>query len=157
MDAETYLSICLGHARTSTPHLDAISTSTNQYNILLSEFPYITVPKFSLPSTKHGVEHFIITECPPIHAHARHLPPYKLALDKAEFDSMEAMRIIRPSFSPWASPLHIVPKASGRWRPCGDHRCLNDATMPARYPVPHTQDFSAHLVGEIFLSKVDLI
>ena len=46
--------------------------------------PDSTVPKFSQPSTKHGVEHFIITEGPPIHAHARRLPPDKLALAKTK-------------------------------------------------------------------------
>ena len=119
--------------------------------------PDITIPNFIQSPTKHGIEHFITTRDPPVHARAHRLPPDKLVADKAEFDKVEAMGIIRRSSSPWASPLHIVPKASGGWRPCGDYRRLNDATTPDRYPVPHIQDFYVHLTGMNIFSKVDLI
>ena len=70
---------------------------------------------------------------------------------------MEAMGVVRRSNSPWSSPLHVVAKADGSWRPCGDYRRLNDVTTPDRYPVPHIQDFSAQLVGTCIYSKVDLV
>ena len=43
------------------------------------------------------------------------------------------------------------------WRPCGDYRRLNAATVPDRYSLPHIQDFAARLDGAKFFSKVDLI
>lgn len=80
-----------------------------------------------------------------------------MKIAKDEFDEMLRLEICRPSNSPWASPLHMPPKPSGGWRPCGDYRRLNAQTIPDRYPVPHIQDFYHALDNTTIYSKIDLI
>ena len=157
VNARSFTSTPLCKTNILAPRLNAISTSTNAYAQLLAEFSQISTPQFFQIQPKHNVQHFIVTQGPPVHSRARRLSPEKLALAKQEFNKMLDMGIIRRSSSPWASPLHLVPKPSGGWRPCGDYRRLNAATLPDRYSLPHIQDFAARLDGAKIFSKVDLI
>ncbi len=90
------------------------------YAQLLTKFPSLTTPTFSSPTTKQGVVLHIPTTGPPVRARACRLPPDKLAAAKEEFQKMEEMRIAWHSNSCWSSPLHIVDKADGSKRACGD-------------------------------------
>jgi hypothetical protein len=55
----------------------------------------------------------------------------------------EAEGIIRWYNSQWASPLYLVKKPEGSWRPCSDFCRLNNVTVPDTYPLPNMMDFSA--------------
>nr|VZI36105.1 unnamed protein product [Spirometra erinaceieuropaei] len=130
----------------------------NQFRQLLAKYPGLTRPNFNVSIPPHDVVHHIRTIGPPVFSRPRRLAPTRLAAPKAEFEHMLQMGIIRQSESPWASPLHMVPKAAtGDWRACGDYRALNNVTVPERYPVPHLQDFAGAPFGKSVFSKIDLV
>jgi hypothetical protein len=100
------------------------------------------------PTPTHGVEHQIHTSSHPlVFAKSRCLDPEKLEIVRAESKRLESTGIIRRSKLPWASPLHIVPKKEGSWRPCGDYCRLTVVTTPDKYPLPNMQDLSNGLHG----------
>ena len=76
------------------------------------------------------MKHVIKMEGQPLYARPCRLDQVKLAAAKAEFQRIEAAGIIQRSDSPWASPLHMVPKPDGSWCPCGNYRRLNNITRP---------------------------
>jgi cleavage and polyadenylation specificity factor subunit 1 len=102
------------------------------------------------------VEHHIHTRShPPVFAKSHRLDPEKFEIAKAEFKRLESAGIVRHSKSPWASsPLHMVPKKDGSWRPCGNYRCLNLVTTPDKYGLPNMQDLSN---GCNVFSKINLV
>lgn len=108
----------------------------------------------SQPSTQ--TTHHIETRGPPVTSKPRRLTPDKYKAAKEEFEYLMKLGICQPSKSNYSSPLHMVIKSNGQYRPCGDYRALNKQTKPDKYPLPHLQDFTYVLHGKTIFSTIDL-
>ena len=63
--------------------------------------------------------------------------------------------LVRPSTSPWASPIVLVRKKSGETRTCVDYRKVNEVTVKDAYPLPRTQDCFDAVAGASHFSTLD--
>ncbi|GFX56941.1 hypothetical protein TNCV_3701061 [Trichonephila clavipes] len=123
---------------------------------ILSEYPDLSNPSLISKSASHGTVHHIITTGPPVTARPRRLHPKLYDAVKVEFEFLLAQGIIRPSKSPWSSPLHVVPKSDSTVRPVGDYRQLDSVTEFDSYPMPYLNDFAHALHGKKIFSKIDI-
>ena len=74
----------------------------------------------------------------------------------AQVQQMLSSCIIRPSNSPWASPVVMVKKKDGSLRFCVDFRQFNAATVKDAHPIPRIDDLLDALHGARWFSTLDL-
>lgn len=159
LDLETFQTMPLENRRNRT-HLHCVASVEHRYSKLLEDYSDVFKPElrqqFGKPA-KHGTLHHICTRGPPVYSKFRRLAADKLQIAKQAFAEMERMGLCRKSASPWASPLHMVKKQDGSWRPCGDYRRLNLVTEPDHYPLPNMVDLTSNLHGATVFTKLDLL
>ena len=104
------------------------------------------------PLLQHGIE----TNGPPLRQPYRRQNPAVRREEMAQVQQMLSSDVIRPSNSPWASPVVMVRKKDGSLRFCVDFRQLNAATVKDAHPLPRIDDLLDALHGAKWFSTLDL-
>ena len=102
------------------------------------------------------VKHSIPTSGAPIRQPLRRLPQALKSTVSDETHYMLDNKIIRPSSSPWCSPVVMVRKKDGSWRFCIDYRKLNAVTCRDAYPLPRIDSTLDSLSGATYFTTLDL-
>ena len=127
-----------------------------QLNALFQEFSdVLSQGEDDLGSTPM-LEHTIETHGPPLRQPYRRQNPAVRREEMAQVQQMLASNVIRPSSSPWASPVVMVRKKDGSLRFCVDFRQLNAATVKDAHPLPRIDDLLDALHGAKWFSTLDL-
>ncbi|XP_023190648.1 uncharacterized protein LOC111608786 [Xiphophorus maculatus] len=104
-----------------------------------------------------GVEHHIrLNDSRPFRERVRRLAPADIDDVRRHLQELLAAGIIKESRSPYASPIVIARKKTGKIRMCIDYRTLNSRTIPDQYTLPRIDDALACLTGSRWFSVLDL-
>ncbi|CAM4846078.1 unnamed protein product [Rotaria magnacalcarata] len=163
---ERVLTIMNNSSQQNSPHLSIIKTLSvhlprNQQQqiqqVLLKHKDLFDISQPSIMKT-NNVSHRI-----PIQQHHQPIQsfPYRRSAKETEIineqvKEMLKNRIIRPSSSPWASPVVTVKKKEGSPRFCVDYRRLNSITERDVYPLPRIDDIIDRLAGSQYFTTLDL-
>ncbi|KAJ3685964.1 hypothetical protein LUZ61_015128 [Rhynchospora tenuis] len=134
----------------------AIPVSPQLQSVLL-EFDHIFQEPSELPP-KRSIDHAI-----PLQEGSKpvSIRPYRYSYFQREeieriIEDLLVNKFIKPSTSPYSSPVLLVKKKDNTWRLCIDYRQLNEVTIKNKYPIPIIDDLLDELKGAAYFSKIDL-
>lgn len=119
------------------------------------------VDVFSQHSLDYGhtttIQHEIpLVDSRPFRLPYRKIPPSQWQDVRQMLTEMEAAGVIRPSKSPYASPVVIVTKKDGSLRLCIDYRKLNSCSTRDAFPLPRIEEALESLGQAKYFSTLDL-
>jgi hypothetical protein len=87
--------------------------------------------------------------------------PYMMSVEelkelKKQLTELQEAGYIRPSSSPWGTPVLFLQKKDGSQRMCVDYKSLNDVTVKNKYSLPRIEDLFNQIRGARVFSKIDL-
>ena len=135
----------------SSPTQPIVDNLQAQYKDVFGGLPHVLPPK-------RDVDHHIdlIPGAIPPSRPVYRMSPAELDELKKQLDDLTEKGFIRPSKSPFGSPVLFVKKHDGTLRLCVDYRALNKVTIKNKYPLPRVDELFDRLQGARYFSKLDL-
>ena len=133
-------------------HLAVLDRSSNAFATDSNDFGRIT--------KELQIEHVIDTgTAKPVSQKGYRLSHHEMEFLKQQLADLLAKGLIRPSSSPWMSPVVLVTKKDGSLRLCIDFRALNQATATTARdadPLPRTDDILSRMKGCKYFTSLDI-
>ncbi|MCO5553646.1 hypothetical protein L7F22_007171 [Adiantum nelumboides] len=129
-----------------------LSKFLNQFqDVFIDDIPGELPPKRG--DDGHAIE-LILGSSPP------NKPPYRVSRAQQEeimrqVNELVEKGMVRPSSSPFCSPVLLVHKKDGTYHMCIDYRALNRITIKKRFHVPQIEDLFDKLQGSTYFSRID--
>ena len=123
---------------------------------LLDEYKDVFSKEGQPISSTSLVEHVIHTTGPAVRLPFRRQNPVIRDIEQQQVKEILRDEVIRPSTSPWASPVVMVKKRDGTMRFCVDFRKMNDATIKDAHSLPRIDDTLESLHGAQYFTTLDL-
>ena len=107
---------------------------------------------------KFSCKHSIVTgDAKPVHQRPYRHSKFEEDFLRALVDELHQAGLIRPSSSPWISPVVLVKKKDGGLRMCIDFRRLNAATKRDPYQLPRIDSIIDKMQGSAYFSSIDVL
>ncbi|XP_061357491.1 uncharacterized protein LOC133301814 [Gastrolobium bilobum] len=129
--------------------LSILKSSVNEliWQILLQHQSVFSIPK-ELPPFRDTV-HAIHLEpgCKPVNVRPYRYGHHQKEEIEQQVSDLLASGFIKPSNSPYSSPILLVRKQDQSWRMCVDYQALNKITIRDRFPMPTIDELMDELGG----------
>jgi len=118
--------------------------------ILMEEFP--SWFSSSLGIGKCNLYHIELSNTTPVRSPPFRCAQHKLRIFKQLVNELLEQAGIKPSKSPYASPVFLVPKSGGVFRMLVDYRIVNSTILFDSYPMPSLEQAVEQFSGAVIFS-----